>query len=82
MGLSSVAGGAVNDKTNMTNQAAVTTAFDNSGWNVNIGTGSQTASTTRSDSPIAAGAAGAVSLLKNPLVLALLALVAYKMLRK
>lgn len=83
MALGGVASGAVNDKTAMTNQAGITTTVDNSGWAVNIsgGNGTQTASSEKA-APVAAVAAAANSLLKNPMVLLLIAVGLYAVLKK
>ena len=47
-------------------------SYDNSGWSVNVGSGAQSNQTDRSMSALGLGA-----LLKNPLVLVVLAMVAY-----
>lgn len=73
MAASSIAGGALNDKTAMTNGVNISNAFDSSGWNVNIGSGSQTSSAVKA-APVAANT---LALLNNPIVLIGLAVVAY-----
>lgn len=81
MGAASVAGAALNDKTNMTNQASLSQVFDNSGWSVNVGSGTQTASSDKA-TPISAAVGGVTNLLQNPLVLAVIAFALYTVLKK
>src|SRR5690349_5252747 len=71
-------GAALNDKTNMTNDAALSQWFTFGDKIVNVGTGSVSASRAE---PVAAVAGQAADLLRNPLVLVLLALVAYKVIK-
>jgi hypothetical protein len=78
MAVGGVATAAINDKTNMTNQASLSQVFDNSGWAVNIGTGTQNASSEKAP-PIAAAAA---NMLQNPMVLVVLAVGLYLVLKK
>lgn len=77
MAAGSVATAALNDKTNMTNGANITTGFDNSGWSVNLAgrgaTAQQTATSDKTSSSLGVG-----QLLQNPLVLVLLAFVAFE----
>jgi hypothetical protein len=77
MAAGSVASAALNDKTNMTNGANVSTGFDNSGWSVNLAgrgaTAQQTATNDKSSSSL-----GLPQLMNNPLVLVLLAFVAFE----
>lgn len=81
MAAGSVAGSAVADKTNMTNGANINTGYDNSGWSLNLsthgGSATQTTSSDKSSSDL-----GLSQLLKNPVLLVLLAFVAYTMVTK
>jgi hypothetical protein len=78
MGATSVATAALDDKTNQTLNNSYTAAFDNSGWNVNVGAGaSQSTQTDRSTSAL-----GLSSLLQNPVVLIALAAVAFLYLKR
>jgi hypothetical protein len=60
---------ALDDKTNLTQSGSVKTQFDNSGWNVNFGSGS--ASSSSSALPDFS------SMLKNPMVLVAVAVFLY-----
>lgn len=80
MAATGIATGALNDKTNMTNQASLSQVFDNSGWAVNIGSGTQNASSAKA-TPVAAAVQGMTGLLQNPLVLAVIALAIYSMIK-
>lgn len=72
MGATSVASAALEDKTNQTLNNSFSTGYDNSGWNVNVGAGSQTTQTDRSSSAL-----GLSQLLNNPMVLIGLCVVLY-----
>lgn len=69
---------ALDDKTNQTSSSTFNLGFDNSGWAVNVGTGQQNASADKATG-ITAGFAQA---LKNPAVLAVVALLAYVYLKR
>jgi len=78
MGATSVATAALDDKTNQTLNNSFTSAFDNSGWNVNVGAGaSQSTQTDRSSSALGLG-----SLLNNPVLLIALCAAAYYVLKR
>lgn len=77
-GVTQMGTAALNDKTNMTNDAAMNQWFTFGDKNVTIGGGSIGTSRTE---PVSAVAGQAVDLLRNPLVLVLVALVAYKVLK-
>lgn len=76
MGAASVASSAL-AKPSLTNGSSTSSAFDNSGWSVNVAgagaTAVQTATTDKSGSLL-----GLSQLTKNPLVLVLLAFVVYE----
>jgi hypothetical protein len=72
----SVANSALNDKTNMTNGVQQGWGFDNSGFSVNVGTRGGSTQTTALDK--STSALGLSQLLQNPVVLVLLAFVAYE----
>jgi len=81
MAAGSVANAAMTDKTNMTNGANVSTGFDNSGWSLNLSThGGAATQTTSSDK--SSSALGLSQLLNNPVLLIVLAFVAYTMVGK
>jgi len=71
MGAASVAGKALDDKTNQTLNNTFSAGFDNA-WTVNIGSGSQSTQTDKSSSALGLG-----SVLNNPMVLLALCAVAY-----
>ncbi|WP_317205560.1 hypothetical protein [Janthinobacterium sp.] len=81
----SVASAALDDKTNQTQNSNFGGAtFDNSGWNVNIGSGAanNTPVKTTTNSPIASGVGAALATLQNPMVMLAIAAVVYMVLRR
>lgn len=78
MAAGSIASGALNDKTNMTNGVSSTFGFDNSGFAVNIA-GKGATATQNADSSKATGL-NLAALLHDPVVLIGLAVVAYMLL--
>jgi hypothetical protein len=78
MAAGSVAGKALDDKTNQTLNNSFSSAFDSSGWTVNTGDGAtQSASAPRTSSTLGLG-----SLLGNPVILLALCAAAYYVLSK
>jgi len=77
-GVTQLGTAALNDKTNMTNDAALSQWFTFGDKNVTIGGGS--IGTSRVE-PMAAAGGSVMGLLQNPLVLVLVALVAYKVIK-
>jgi hypothetical protein len=67
------------DKGVTSSAAQYSSAFDSSGWNVNIGGGSPVQTSENTKAPAVAAAAG---LLKNPLVLILIGAAIYLAMKK
>lgn len=78
MAAGSIATKALDDKTNMNTAQNFTSAFDSSGWNVNVGQGASQSSTADRSSSVL----GTSQLLRNPLVLVALCLALYYVTKK
>jgi hypothetical protein len=63
---------AIDDKTNLTQSTKFDSTFDGSGWSINIGSGSLSATASKND-PVA----GVAALLQNPVALIGLAVALY-----
>ncbi len=75
MAAGSIASGALRDSTPQSQNNSFASGYDNSGFVVNIGSGSASASIDKSASPLA-------GLLKNPVLLIALALGAYLVMKR
>jgi hypothetical protein len=71
---------ALDDKTNQTSSSTFTSAFDDSGWNLNIKSGGSSQSTSSDKSSGLLSGLG--PLLKNPVVLIGLAVLAYMVMQR